>query len=266
MTSEQARTVMYTLISHGPDGRGGYTNEGVLHRPCIRVRQDGENCEFTRGGTADSVFTYTLLNSDANTRNHFDDIVDFTVKERIEIPTISAFNMEIMPCNAAGAAHTTKYSFGQKCATGHYTLNQIRLNPNDGDATNDVPRDAGAQIYTKQFIGISDGFVYIRATIPVRFRRHKWDPPVIAAIYLDGVLLEASELINPAEHIAASTGGTGVILAKGQVTEGSTHTVEIYVYHSCALNCGTGEVTIGTIRHADHFVDGVVEITQTGAS
>jgi len=64
----------YVVISHGPDGRGGFTNAGVEHRGCAAGAIDTQNCDRT-----DMVFRYSEDRSITGDNDNFDDYIGFNL-------------------------------------------------------------------------------------------------------------------------------------------------------------------------------------------
>lgn len=85
----------YVIISHGKNGLGATTINGVAGLPCDNATLEGENCNN------DSIYRNSLLTSAANNANTFDDHVVFRANSLFgnEIPpgAVMAFNLNACP-------------------------------------------------------------------------------------------------------------------------------------------------------------------------
>lgn len=93
-----AGSAYFVIISHGPDGKGGYTPEGNLYKPCTVAAgpgQDLENCD-----DADALFV-SGLTSLKRSADYFDDILFFHVQgnEALWIPVGSSAITNTNPGN-----------------------------------------------------------------------------------------------------------------------------------------------------------------------
>lgn len=270
---------VYVVTSHGPNGTGGYTAEGIQHGACNTATLEGENCDD------DATFTYTPLYSAANNARRFDDILGYATKSRISTPSVVSFSIEKMTCNPTpgtcpAQACATNPS-GQKCAT--LVVNNADMYINGASQT---PRD-GALLYSSTFTAKTDGDVVVRAAIPIRimaqssmvswihaviFQGSHKEAPIMASIYLTnaahptGVEIRRGLIVDPGERWGGSQGVTGTMIGRGgPIKEGETYTISIYVF-SLGDNNGIDSPTfIGTINLSDHSVDGVLEVMEIGA-
>lgn len=62
----------FVILSHGDDGKGGYTINGVLHDTCSATSRDSENCDN------DAVFMSSIANYEAAGANFYDDMALLT--------------------------------------------------------------------------------------------------------------------------------------------------------------------------------------------
>jgi prepilin-type N-terminal cleavage/methylation domain-containing protein len=88
-------TAHYVLLSHGPTAMGARSQSGVLVEACGGTSLDETNCDGT------SIFTRTILNSDTQGTNFYDDILVFKARERNndDFPSggVVAFNDNVCP-------------------------------------------------------------------------------------------------------------------------------------------------------------------------
>ena len=295
LTPHDPGSALYALLSHGADGRGGYSYGGVQARACNVAAIDGENCDHTTGGGGP--FLYSLLRSTTDDNNNNDDFLTFSTKELEGGLKLADFRVEQLACeidantgtNAVGGqAYGDSPSmfpniFGESCVTEYLESDSSLFTP----ALNVYPADRYLIYETDvngangPIVGISEGAsLFVRATIPVRSFTDGWEPPVHAAIYLQerndlasATLIGVSEIFNPPLDGGASSGGTGVALARNvntspnlgslNIQEDEEYIVKIYVYAEPCTGCSTDDgIFVGRLRFVDHFVDGIVEITQ----
>ncbi|WP_234838866.1 type II secretion system protein [Sinorhizobium meliloti] len=90
-----AGSAHYVILSHGPDGIGAYSFNGILGSACNTAALDGENCDDNAG------FRRTLLTATASGAAHFDDLVRFRASSVFGDPippgAVMSFNIASCP-------------------------------------------------------------------------------------------------------------------------------------------------------------------------
>jgi prepilin-type N-terminal cleavage/methylation domain-containing protein len=85
----------YIIVSHGADGVGTYSFNGILGTPCNAAALDSENCDDN------AIFRRTLVTSTTSSASHFDDLVKFratsTFGDPIPPGAILSFNLAACP-------------------------------------------------------------------------------------------------------------------------------------------------------------------------
>jgi|TARA_R110002126_G_scaffold3263_1_gene18570 prepilin-type N-terminal cleavage/methylation domain-containing protein len=69
----------FTILSHGPDGKGAYSNGGIVTNACGNTTQDDENCDN------DAVFVQGLGHYQGNTASFYDDFAKFSKETSLSI-------------------------------------------------------------------------------------------------------------------------------------------------------------------------------------
>lgn len=252
-------TAQYVIVSHGPDGAGGRDGlSGAAFGACDPATQDGENCD------GDSVFRRTVLTSTAGTAAQMDDIVSFAAKSLAGPPAISRYIISTMACNDSQSGGVGANPLGENCATLRAT-NQLYTTATGiymGAAT-----DPGLskRLYEQSFTAETDGRVIVRATIPVRYFMAHCNATVLASVRLNGAEIGRGLIINASEDLQSSGGGTGVLVASGDIVRDQLYSLEIFIFSlgpSAGGDCPN--IWLGTVRLQDHAVDGVVEIMESG--
>ena len=71
--TDSPSSVLFVVLSHGPDGKGAATLDGGVAIACDGSTDlDAENCDFYQSGTRDSIFVSTTRSEG---RVHFDDMI-----------------------------------------------------------------------------------------------------------------------------------------------------------------------------------------------
>lgn len=248
-------TAEYILVSHGPDGFGGYATEGgVPYVACNATSIDGENCD------GDPTFVFGTLYSEAAGSDRNDDLTVFT-NTKTQLPSaITRYIRDIVVCDDGHGSPEgpSLLDPAKNCATRSFS----------GADVNRIDPAAGPTLYSRSLVSETDGAVTVRATIPARYNNLipavKWDGVLMAALFVNGVELSRGMIVNPATNIVSSFGLTGVITGVARIQKEEAYTVEVHIFS--LGNAGVAEVSgwAGTMRFADTYVDGVVEIIERG--
>ncbi len=116
----------YVLFSHGPTAMGAYTQAGVLVATCAGTALDETNCD------GNSIFTRTILNSDAQNTNFYDDILVFKARERNndDFPSggVVAFNDNTCPAGwSLAPALEGRFIIGRTASGANVTQEQYNV-------------------------------------------------------------------------------------------------------------------------------------------
>lgn len=222
---DPVNTMMYIVISHGPDGRGAYDNtSGQPYLGCSGlVRADGLNCDF------DANFSYTDEYSISEDGAHFDDLIRYELKEFVGLSSIKRY--ETIPFDCIDYTNLPSDNReGERCAT-------IAFSGQDVYITAVQDRDDGLLMYDEEFISETDGRLVMRATLPMTLRNGlpRWEEPVHAAVYIsvDGgpFNLEAETVIVDGSENLEDHGFSSLLIADADnIVEGQPYRIRIYLY------------------------------------
>ena len=238
-----AGSLMYVIVSHGPDGAGGFSAADGVRVNCQAGRADQENCDD------DDVFTYTGEYARSFLGTHFDDLISYEVKDFIDLSSIKHYDLIPFDCvdDPDLQAAFVPNANAEECATAFFSGADIYIDALGGE----FPAD-GLEIFDANRISETEGRLVVRATLPTTARNDltatKWREPILGAIYIDNVLVSQALLLDPSAVLEDGFGFSSLLMGEADIQVNAAYNIKVYLYSLGNQALATKSAWVGSAR------------------